>query len=107
MSDRAGGQGETGIQPSQEYEGDAQRLHDKEGRTEKRQGERQTGRALVEAESEPEGEGDKALARMQWEVTQIRGQKVMSRREEGKGQKQRRNMVCFPEPTVPAKETPS
>lgn len=35
------------------------------------------------------------LTRMQWEVTQIRGLKAVSRREEGKGQKQGRNMFCL------------
>ena len=46
-------------------------------------------------------------ARMQREVTQIRELKAISRREEGKGQKQGRNVFCFAELTVLPKEMPS
>lgn len=45
------------------------------------------------------------LARMQEKVIQIREQKAICTREEGKGQKQGRNGFCFAEPTVPSKET--
>lgn len=78
-------------------------------REDRREVARKTDRqSLVEAESEPKGEGHSVLAaRMHWAVTQIRGRKAVSRREERKGQKQRRNAGCFPEPAVPAKEMPS
>ena len=55
------------------------------------------------------------LARMQWEFTQITRLKAKQNKTktkpenyqqkgEGKGEKQRRNIFCFGEPTVPAKE---
>lgn len=47
------------------------------------------------------------LARIQQEVNQIRRLKAISTREEGKGQKQGKNIFCFGEPTVLTKETPN
>ena len=41
---------------------------------------------------------------MQWEVTQIRELKAISKREERKEQKQGPDVFCSAEPTVPAKE---
>jgi len=48
-------------------------------------------------------------ARLQWEVIQIRRLKAIGRREAGggKGQKHGRNVFCFAEPTLPARETPN
>lgn len=42
---------------------------------------------------------------MQWEITQIRG--LIALRKKEKGEKQGRDVFCFIEPTVLAKETPN
>ena len=44
-------------------------------------------------------------ARMQQEVTQIRGLTAFSKKEKAKGEKQGRDVFCFVQPTVPAKDT--
>lgn len=47
------------------------------------------------------------LPRNAMDVIQIRGLKAISNKEEGKGQRQGRDMFCFAEPTFPAKEIPT
>lgn len=51
--------------------------------------------------------GTRLLARLQGEVTQIRGLKAISRKERGKRQNWGKNVLCFAEPSVPAKEMPN
>lgn len=51
--------------------------------------------------------GTRLLARLQGEVTQIRGLKAISRKERGKRQNRGKNVFCFTEPSVPNKEMPN